>query len=119
MYVIHLEIAHPAFLLRHEIGQRKGRDRSWEYHLDLRGGGGRVEGQEHRRDAKDRGYCAQPKRNLRHDISAEGQIQKRVSIGSSLVCDSQSNINSRDMTPVLRQRPPAIWKNEPFGLFMQ
>jgi hypothetical protein len=120
MDILDLEIAHPAFLLRHEIGQRKRRDRPGKYHLDLRrGGGGCVDDEKRRRDAKDRAYCAQPKRNLRHDISAEGQIQKRVSISSSLVCDSQSNINARDMTPVLCQTPPAIWKNEPFGLFMQ
>jgi hypothetical protein len=53
MDILDFEIAHPAFLLRHEIGQRKRRDRPREHHLDLRGGrGGRVEGHEHRRDAK-------------------------------------------------------------------
>src|SRR5262245_18831257 len=33
---------------------------------------------------------------------AEGQIQKRMSISPSLVCDLQSNINSRDKTPHAR-----------------
>ena len=73
MDVLDLEIGHPAFLLRDEIGQRKRRDRPREHHLDLRrGGGGRVEGQERRHEAKGWADCAQPKRNVRHDTSRRG-----------------------------------------------
>src|SRR6266436_9724551 len=76
-YVLDLEIAQPAFLLRHEIRQREGRDRSGEHHLDLAGmRGGRVDGEQRRGDANVHAKACDAKvwaectrSNVRHDNS--------------------------------------------------
>jgi len=84
MDVLDLEVAQPAFLLRHEIRQRKRRDRAGEGHLDLAGiRGGCVEDDERRgdakadakTDAKTSTECAQS--NVRHDNSPPGRKRHR------------------------------------------
>ncbi len=77
MHVLDLEIAQPAFLLRHEIRQREGRDRSGEHHLDLAGMRcGRGDGEQRRGDANVHAKACDAKvwaectrSNVRHDNS--------------------------------------------------
>ena len=70
MDVLNLEIAQPALLLRHQIGQRKRRDRPGEDHLDLGGErGGRVRSKHDREAANAQPECAPSNMMLRHDNS--------------------------------------------------
>src|SRR5262249_11030092 len=83
MHVLDLQIAQPAFLLRHEIRQRERRDRPGEDHLDLAGmRGGRVEGEQRRGDAnahakawdaKTWAECTQSNRNMTDYDSPPGR----------------------------------------------
>jgi hypothetical protein len=70
MDVLDLEVAHPALLLRHEIRQRKRRDRPGEDHLDLGGArGGCIQSKQRCHYTKALRDCTQSNMNARHDRS--------------------------------------------------
>ncbi|MGA7490771.1 MAG: hypothetical protein WBW74_27940 [Xanthobacteraceae bacterium] len=74
MDVLDLETVQPALLLRHQIGQREGRDRTGEDHLDLGGeGGGRIGDEQDGEAAKAQQECARSNRMAKHDNSSTGR----------------------------------------------